>query len=441
MKKIIRFTKLRFIFLSISALVIAGGIAGTVLHGGFDLGIDFNAGLNQRVQIAPLGFVLSYEGEDQVTANVINEAVTFEIRTESGVEHYRFPFQDYETLRSIASAITEIPGVSIELMVEGVTPTNEVLGMNHPVILNDEPAKVNLVPRNGGIPIDEFRGVLSAELGRVQVQTVGAPEDQEFMVRVEDTGEDKEFSINASNKITELLSAKYGADQVIVKQTDFVGPRFSSNLGQQSFTLTLLALVLILVYIWIRFKLAYAVSAISALLHDVLIMLGFLGTFQMEISTATIAAVLTIIGYSLNDTIVIFDRIRENAVIMNDRNFKDVIDTSVTQSLSRTLITSLTTLLAAASLFVFGTGSIKDFALALIVGIVVGTYSSIFVASPILLAWTNASKKRQKKKEIERFGGAGESKKPETVEDESPKQVEIPKMERKLKGKRQKKRK
>ena len=182
--------------------------------------------------------------------------------------------------------------------------------------------------------------------------------------------------------------------------------------------LTAFALLLILAYVWFRFKLAFAVSAIIALVHDVAIMLGFIGTFQMEVSTATIAAVLTIIGYSLNDTIVIFDRVRENIGILREESFENIINASITQSLSRTLITSLTTLLAVLAIFIFGTGAIKDFALNLIVGIFVGTYSSMFVASPILLSWINTRERKKKEESFRKYGKPVEAPKSETEEEE-----------------------
>lgn len=191
-----------------------------------------------------------------------------------------------------------------------------------------------------------------------------------------------------------MLEKTFGPNVVVIKQSDYVGPKFSSTLAQESISLTITALVLVLVYLWFRFKLAYGVSAISALFHDVLIMLGFIGTFRLEVNTTTIAAVLTIIGYSLNDTIVVFDRIRENTGLLRGEKFSQVVDISITQSLSRTIITSLTTLLAVLALYFFGTGPIKDFSFNLIIGIIAGTYSSIFIASPILLGWTNAAKKK-----------------------------------------------
>lgn len=174
-------------------------------------------------------------------------------------------------------------------------------------------------------------------------------------------------------------------------------------------------------------------------------MLGFIGTFQLEVNTATVAAVLTIIGYSLNDTIVVFDRIRENAGLMRDSDFRTIVDTSITQTLTRTIITSGTTQLAIIAILVFATGSIQEFALNLTVGIVVGTYSSIFIASQILLLWVRGRDKRQKRLNAIKYGTR------ETVAvakaeggavaetGEEKKEIAIPHAERKLKGKRKKK--
>ncbi len=217
-----------------------------------------------------------------------------------------------------------------------------------------------------------------------QVQTAG-DEGGRFIIRIADDSEMEDFQQLTSKGITRSLEDVFG--NVKILSEEYIGSSFASSLATQTIWVTLIALGLILLYIWVRFKLNFAVSAITAVFHDVLFLLGFIGAFQLEFSTATIAAVLTIIGYSLNDTIVIFDRIRENSRIVKDKSFKEVINLSVTQSMSRTLITSFTTLLAVVAILVFASGTIQTFALSLVVGIVVGTYSSIFVASPILLLW------------------------------------------------------
>ncbi|MCK5736553.1 MAG: protein translocase subunit SecF, partial [Spirochaetaceae bacterium] len=211
-----------------------------------------------------------------------------------------------------------------------------------------------------------------------QVQTAG-DEGGQFVIRIADDLQVENFQQVVSKDVSEKLKNEFGSVEILSEE--YIGSSFASNLATQTIWLTLIALGLILFYIWVRFKLNYAVSAISAVFHDVLFLLGFIGAFQLEFSTATIAAVLTIIGYSLNDTIVIFDRIRENSRIVKDKGFNEIINLSISQSMSRTLITSFTTLLAVVSILVFASGTIKTFALSLVVGVIVGTYSSIFVAS------------------------------------------------------------
>ncbi|MCG8453248.1 MAG: protein translocase subunit SecF [Spirochaetales bacterium] len=224
-----------------------------------------------------------------------------------------------------------------------------------------------------------------------QVQTVGDAEGR-FNIRIADDSTQENFQSTTSLAVSGALQDAFGDAQVVSEE--YIGTSFAASLASQTILVTLVALALILLYVWIRFKLNYAVSAIAAVFHDVLFLLGFIGAFQLEFSTATIAAVLTIIGYSLNDTIVIFDRVRENSRIVKDKAFGEVIDLSITQSLSRTLITSITTLLAVLAILVFGSGTIRTFAMSLVVGVIVGTYSSIFVASPILLAWHDRSVKK-----------------------------------------------
>jgi len=239
---------------------------------------------------------------------------------------------------------------------------------------------------DGADGIAEVKDALSG-ISALQVQTVGAGDTKDYMIRVGVDESNNNFQAETEALIKSKLESAFGAGSVTVQSTEFVGARFAGNLTSQTILLTLVAMLLILVYIWFRFKLNYAVSAIVAIIHDVLFLTGFIGVMQLEFSTATIAAVLTIIGYSLNDTIVIFDRIRENTRLIKDKSFMEVINISITQSLSRTLITSITTFIAVLFIFVIGTGTIKTFALSLIVGIIVGTYSSIYIASTILLGW------------------------------------------------------
>jgi preprotein translocase subunit SecF len=223
-------------------------------------------------------------------------------------------------------------------------------------------------------------------LGSFNLQAAGSANEQTYIIRTDVGSDGAADRTMAQAEILALLADEFGEARVNVQATNFVGPSLSRFLGRQSIALLVVAFALTFVYIVVRFRWSYAVGAIVALIHDVAVMLGVIGTFQLEVSTATIATVLTIVGYSLNDTIVVFDRVRENVTMMRDSDFELVIDTSVTQSLARTIITSLTTLLAVTAIYIFGSASIQTFALTLIIGVVVGTYSSIFVASPTLLA-------------------------------------------------------
>ncbi|TVQ95767.1 MAG: protein translocase subunit SecF [Spirochaetaceae bacterium] len=304
MRKVIEFTRIRFVMIALSVVVIAAGLTGTIVQGGFNLGIDFQAGSTQRVLI-------------------------------------------------------DVPNVDVETV-------RNALG----------------------------------ELPSVQVQSVGGQDSREFSIRVRDTGDIDNFTVVMSDRVLTRLGEAFGAGNITELENAYVGPRFAGDLAGQAAMLTTLALFLILIYLWFRFRLGYAVAAIATLLHDVVFMVGFIGALQIEVSTATIAAVLTIVGYSLNDTIVVFDRIRENETLLRESGFTTIVNTSITQSLSRTLITSVTTMLAVVSIFVFTTGAIQDFALNLMVGIVVGTYSSIFIASPTLLGWHRRSIARMKKRSM-----------------------------------------
>lgn len=438
MTKVIRFSKLRYIMFTISVLLIIAGIAGTVGIGGFNLGIDFQAGLNQRVQIAPVAMEVSYNGEANASLDISDDTAVLEVRGEAGVEKLQLSLADYSSMADFAAKLESVEGISVKMSAPSADPSDIVTGLEFPLSLEADahPVNVRVDAGDGSVAIDQVRSALGG-FENPQVQVVGDPAEQEFLLRIADpSGEKKD---QYEKQIVESLEAVFGQDTSVVKQSDYVGPRFSQDLANQSVGLTLMALVLILIYIWVRFKLGFAVSAISALVHDVAIMLGFIGIFQLEVSTTTIAAVLTIVGYSLNDTIVVFDRVRENMGLMKERSMKDIVDTSITQSLSRTLMTSLTTLLAVLALFFFGTGAIKDFALNLIVGIFVGTYSSIFIASPVLLGLTNIAEKRRAKKDPESFVPKKPLEEKESDSIQAP--VEIPSAERKLKGKRKKKKK
>jgi preprotein translocase SecF subunit len=187
--------------------------------------------------------------------------------------------------------------------------------------------------------------------------------------------------------VKQALNDTFPASGFVVEQEDEVGPQVGAELKTRALWSILMALLGIIIYISWRFELGFAIGAIVALAHDVLVTVGIYTLCGRQLSLPIVAALLTIVGYSVNDTIVVFDRIREDLKLVRDKSFKDICNLSINQTLSRTLLTSLTTLITVVMLLVFGGGAINDFALALFIGVLVGTYSSIFVATPVVLLW------------------------------------------------------
>ncbi|RMF66313.1 MAG: protein translocase subunit SecF [Calditrichaeota bacterium] len=240
------------------------------------------------------------------------------------------------------------------------------------------------------VAIAEVRKAVSlAGWGNAEIKSFGAP--NEILVRVQEQEAGTEISDAIKAKISESIPDNPYTVQLVEK----VGPKIGAELRRAAVWAILIALFFILLYISWRFEFIFAVGAIVALFHDVLITLGVFSFLRLEITLAIIAAFLTIVGYSLNDTIVVFDRIRENLKILRREKYENIINISINESLSRTIVTSLTTMLVVVVLYFFGGEVIRNFAFALIVGVVVGTYSSIFIASPILVEW---EKKRELKK-------------------------------------------
>jgi preprotein translocase subunit SecF len=189
------------------------------------------------------------------------------------------------------------------------------------------------------------------------------------------------------SKVRNSLGGKFNKEDITIERVEMVGPKVGRDLREKALLSILYAIIGIVIYISWRFELQYAVAAIIALVHDVLVTLGAFSILDKEFTLVIIAAFLAIIGYSLNDTIVVFDRIRENLRRRGKNTFVQIINASINQTLSRTLLTSGTTLMVVVALFFFGGEIIHDFSFALLVGILVGTYSSIFIASAFLVYW------------------------------------------------------
>lgn len=232
------------------------------------------------------------------------------------------------------------------------------------------------------ISINEVRTAIS-ETGFDNAEIKNFGTENEILIRIEE----QEAGTDITDTIKTRLSEGIPNNPYVVDMVEKVGPKIGSELRTAAIWAILIALFFILLYISWRFEFMFAVGAIAALFHDVLITLGVFSLLRLEISLAIIAAFLTIVGYSLNDTIVVFDRIRENLKVLRREAYPTIINTSINQSLSRTIVTSLTTLVVVLVLYLFGGEVIHNFAFALLIGVVVGTYSSAFIASPILVEW------------------------------------------------------
>ena len=216
-------------------------------------------------------------------------------------------------------------------------------------------------------------------LGDISVKKFG--NDNDYLIKFE-----KKDSNNANfiSEIKQKLQKLSGATFEF-RRVESVGPKVSSELLRSGIIAIALSLAAMLFYIWIRFEWQFSLGAILALFHDVIITLGFFSFFNLEINLSIVAAVLTIVGYSMNDTVVIFDRVRENLKKFSDIKIFDLTNISINETLSRTIITSITTLLALLSIYFFGGQILKGFSLAMILGVVFGTYSSIYIANPVLV--------------------------------------------------------
>ncbi|MCK4223670.1 MAG: protein translocase subunit SecF [candidate division Zixibacteria bacterium] len=246
------------------------------------------------------------------------------------------------------------------------------------------------------VKIGELRAALSRNgYDDAFIQSLHREHPNYFLIRVKATTD--EDVTQTSSDILSVLAKEFPQSKFNMDSVDGIGPAVGKTLQRQARWAVLLALAGILLYIWIRFDFRFGVAATITTLHDVLLVLGILFMLQKDITLLVVTALLTLAGYSLNDTVVLFDRIRENLKLFRKRgNFPSTINASINEVLSRTIITSLTTFAVVFTLFLVGGEVVHDFSLALMIGIVVGTYSSMFVASPIIMEWERKSPKRFK---------------------------------------------
>jgi preprotein translocase SecF subunit len=296
-------------------------------------------------------------------------------------KHANFPFvkiRYYAYALSLAILLVGILGIALK-------------GMNWSIDFTSGVAmEINMTPTDQATPalhIDRLRSVLRAEgFKDVEIQSIGQPGSSHFLIKTKGTAQ------GTGNKLVNLISTRFpeytsGRDikKDVILQIDEVGPKVGSELRSQALLAVLVSLVLMIIYIWIRFELTFGISAILAIFHDVICIVGIFALTGKEITVQIIAALLTIVGYSINDTIVVYDRIREDLRVYRKDSYETVFNNAMNKTLSRTTITAGTTLLTALALYIFGGTVIHDFAFAMVLGLLFGTYSSIFVASNLVI--------------------------------------------------------
>lgn len=383
MRKRLAFSKLFIPAVILSSILIITGIVGYITRG-INFGLDYKPGLIEEIKIAKPAVEISYEGKANVLLDFASAGIDLVV-SGSGSENETktFLFENYDTIEKLVAALNEVSGVKASanefendassLLFTNASLSNKLSSTPYPLYVQGK------IESN----VTQVRDALSS-LSGISVLQLGNESDGSYQIRFASSAEEKSNDEVAS-AILEKLEAVFGSGNIVLVRTDFIGTSFSHSIALQSTFLLIGALAIIWIYATIRFHWDFALAAIIALLHDALIMLSFIVWAQVEFSTMTVAAILTIIGYSINATIVILDRERDLLPLMKDaKRFVDIVNQALTDTLSRSIITTLTTMFAATSLYIFTTGDIENFALALLVGLASGCYSSIFISSAFI---------------------------------------------------------
>lgn len=383
MKKIIQFSKFFPVAVVLSAVIIIAGIVSTATRG-INFGLDFKPGMIEEIKIANTVLEVTYNGTATVSLEANDDGIQMVV---SGIgEENRtvlIPYSEVKTVSELAAKINDVNGVSAHIKKEMELPEDGLfVNSGSSKNLGEKPLNLFVADVSTGISADDVRAALKT-FDNVDVKEVGEGSDRAFQVRMGVAGDEGK---NLQAEANKALAGAFGADKVAFVKSDFIGAQFSESLIRDSIILVLATLVLIFIYSAIRFHWDFALAAVIAIIHDALIMVSFISFIQMEFSTTTLAAILTIIGYSINATVVILDRVRSDIKVVEAKTFKEILNSALSSTLSRSLITTLTTLFAVLALFFFTTGTIHDFSLALTVGLISGCYSSIFIAGAFILA-------------------------------------------------------
>ncbi len=371
------FMKYKFIAFGLSAVVIAVGIINITVHKGLNYGVDFAGGTLIQIRFK--------------TALSIGE-----LRQSLGAAGLSPKIQEVGEGEREYIVRTMLPEQETDLELEA----HVVMGNRVVDALKTEEDKTSLergLKDLNVIELEELRTLIEDAFPEKAEETAQAVIDlrqsAEMKGIIEDYNQIAQAGING--EIVDDLKGKTFLGSMVIERRETVGPQVGKELRNRTAQATVWALIGMLIYIGIRFKFAYGVAAILTLTHDVLVTVGLFSLTNRELNLPVIAAILTIVGYSLNDTIVIFDRVRDNLKILRKLEFENILNSSINQTLSRTVITSGTTLLTVLALFIFGGEVINDFAFTMMIGVVIGTYSSIYMSCSLMLFWKKIFKPKK----------------------------------------------
>lgn len=385
MKKVIRFSKYVIPAVVVSSVLILSGLF-PILTKGINFGIDFKPGLVSEVRIVPAAMELSYNGAAAVSVEVNSADVSLVISGVGAENETRvYPFDQYKTVGELVAAMSEVAGLTAVAVDPQALTTGLFVNSASSPVLSSTVYRLFSGEKGQLADVEAVRDALSS-LEDVSVKIAGEGASEVFQIRIgaADNVNIAQGSAGMQENLNFALSQAFGEENIAIIKTDFIGAQYSQSLIMQSVILVVAALFLIWIYATIRFKWDFALASVIAIIHDALIIIAFIAWTQMEFSTTTLAAILTILGYGINDTVVVLDRVRENVKKINTKKFMDIIDISQTECFGRTMITTVTTMLAVAALVIFTSGSIHDFAIALMIGMVSSAYSTIMITSAFL---------------------------------------------------------
>lgn len=374
----INFLKYKYHAFALSGIIIICGIITYILRGGFNYSVDFTGGILVQVSF-----------KDNISTGKVRSLLADAGLGDSTIQ--KFGERNEYVIK------VPLPEKKRGELEAGIEEQSEIANkIMFALMSKDDKEKVSLGLINlNGISASQLRDILKEKLSDKDSEEIA---QRIIVYRNEHRGIIRYFSeledIGIEKNVIEFLKNKTFLGSVAQTRLEAVGPRVGKELRKKASLAIVWSLLAMLVYIAVRFKFQYGLSAVLTLTHDVLITLSFILFFNREISLEVIAALLTIVGYSINDTIVIFDRVRDNLKLMKKTDFEQILNTSINQTLSRTILTSLTVFFVVLILFLFGGRAINDFAFTLFVGVIEGSYSTIYQSCPYVLLWENLFGKR-----------------------------------------------